>query len=467
MKMVRRSRHALATVILAAGLGKRMKSDIPKVLHRIFDRPIIQFVADSVKGLGAEDNIVVIGPHSEGIKEVLQGYPVRFVLQERPLGTGDALRKAIETLKGFDGTVLVLNGDTPLIETSLLKRFIKLHEKMKEDISIISFKVEGEHSYGRILREGDKVVGIIEDKDASSTQKEIREVNSGIYAIESRALSLLEDIKINKKKGEYYLTDVVGIGVDRGYKVGAHILGSEMELTGINTREELHNAGLYLRDRVVARLVDRGVSFIDESSVFIHPDVMIGKDTIIYPNVFIEGKSKIGKGCRIYPNARIVDSIIGNGVTIKDSTVIEESVIRDNSTIGPFAHLRPGSVIESSCKIGNFVEIKKSVIGKGTKASHLSYLGDAEIGSNANIGAGTITCNYDGREKHKTVIEDGAFIGSDTQLVAPVKIGKGAYVGAGSTITEDVPPRSLAISRVRQRNIRGWVIKRLKAKGSE
>lgn len=447
----------LATVILAAGLGKRMRSNTPKVLHTLFGKPIIQYVADSIKGLGSQDNIVVIGPHTEGIKDALKGYPVRFVIQERPLGTGDALKRASETLKDFDGTVLVLNGDTPLIGASLLRRFLKTHVKMEEDISLISFVAQGDHSYGRVLREGDKVLSIIEDKDATAKQKRIREVNSGIYAISSKALGLLDEIKINKKKGEYYLTDIVGIAVKRGYKVGAHNLGSETELTGINTRQELNRAFLYLKGRVLERLMDRGVSIIDKESIFIHPDVRIGRDTIIYPNVFIEGRSKIGKECKIYPNTRIVDSIIGDKVTIKDSTVIESSIIKNESVIGPFAHLRPGSVIGSSCKIGNFVEVKKSRIGSGTKASHLSYIGDADVGNNVNIGAGTITCNYDGKKKHKTIIDNNVFIGSDTQLIAPVRIGKGAYIGAGSTITEDVPPESLALSRVRQRNIKGWV----------
>lgn len=453
----------LATVILAAGLGKRMKSDIPKVLHHILGKPIIQYVVDSVKGLGSKNNIIiVIGSHTEGIKDTLAGYPVRFVMQEKPLGTGDALKRATALLQDFEGTVLVLNGDTPLVETSTLRRFIKMHDSKKDDISLISFIAEGMHSYGRIVREGGEVVSIVEDKDATAEQKKIREVNSGIYAIGQKVLNLLGEIRINKRKGEYYLTDIVGIAVKKGYRVGAYILGSEAELTGINTRRELCNACLYMRDRIIDSLMDKGVYVMDKNSVFIHPDVKIGRDTTIYPNVFIEGKTIIGKGCMIFPNTRLIDSRLGNGVTIKDSTVIESSVIKDNSTIGPFAHLRPGTVIGSSCKIGNFVEVKKSSIGKGTKASHLSYLGDAEIGSNVNIGAGTITCNYDGRKKYKTIIENGVFIGSDTQLVAPVRIGKGAYIGAGSTITEDVPDRSLALSRVRQRNIRGWVNKRRK-----
>lgn len=457
----------LATVILAAGLGTRMKSEVPKVLHRLLDKPMIQYVADSIIRLGAKDNIIVISPYTDGVRDVLDNYPVRFVLQERPLGTGDALKKAVEALYGFDGTILVLNGDTPLVDITLLRRFLKLHEKTGEDISLVSFIVDGKHSYGRIIRDGDRVVSIIEDKDASAEQKKIKEVNSGIYAIRSEVSGLLDEIRINKKKGEYYLTDIVGIAVKMGYRIGAHILGTETELTGINTRQDLHRACLYLRDRIVLNHMDRGVSIIDKDSVFIHPDVRIGRDTVIYPNVFIEGKSVIGRKCTIYPNTRIIDSVVGNDVIIRDSTLIEQSVIKDGAIIGPFAHLRPGSVIGRDCKIGNFVEIKKSVIGDRTKASHLSYLGDAEIGRDVNIGAGTITCNYDGKEKHKTVVDNGVFIGSDTQIVAPVKIGRRAYIGAGSTITEDVPSMSLALSRVRQRNIKGWVKRRLKDKKDE
>lgn len=459
-----KSSYSLATVFLAAGLGTRMKSSIPKVLHRIYDKPIIHYVVDSVRQLKPENNIAVIGHGSDEIRNALanhhKGHPVTFAVQKEPKGTGDAMKAAVKKLRGFSGTVLVLSGDTPLISTSTLQKFLKLHKQNKEDISIISFIAEGSHSYGRIIREGDKVKAIIEDRDASEEQKKIKEVNSGIYAMESNALKLLKEIKINKAKGEYYLTDIVDIAVKKGYKVGAHILGNETELTGINTREDLLKACHYLKERVLSGWMKNGVSFMDTTSIFIHPDAKIGMDTVIYPNVHIEGKTIIGKGCTIYPNTRIANSVIGNNVVIKDSTVIESSTINNNATIGPFAHIRPGSIIGPSSKIGNFVEIKKSVIGEGTKASHLSYLGDADIGKNVNIGAGTITCNYDGKKKHRTVIEDNVFVGSDTQLVAPVKVGKGAYVGAGSTITKNVPPLSLAVSRADQRHIEKWAIKR-------
>ncbi|MCL0107321.1 bifunctional UDP-N-acetylglucosamine diphosphorylase/glucosamine-1-phosphate N-acetyltransferase GlmU [Thermodesulfovibrionales bacterium] len=451
---------SLAVVILAAGLGTRMKSSTPKVLHKICERPIIQYVVDSIKPLKPGKIIVVVGPNSEGIKNALAGYSVVFAIQKNPLGTGNAFKVAAKELKRFKGTILVLSGDTPLISASTLQRLLDLHRQGGEDISINSFIGEGDHCYGRIIRNEGEVEAIIEDRDANEEQKKIKEVNGGIYAIKSHILNLLKEIKINKEKGEYYLVDIVGIAVNKSYRVAAHIIGSESELTGVNTRKDLYKVSRYLRDRVVERWLQDGVSFIDSASVFIHPEVKIGMDTVIYPNVYLEGETIIGDNCTIYPNTRIVSSEICNSVVIKDSTVIESSIIKDRAVIGPFAHIRAGSIIGSSSKIGNFVEIKKSVIGDGTKASHLSYLGDAEIGENVNIGAGSITCNYDGQEKHKTIIEEGAFIGSGTQLVAPVRVERGAYIGAGSTITEDVPSLSLAISRAEQRNVKNWAAKR-------
>ncbi|MDI6800498.1 MAG: bifunctional UDP-N-acetylglucosamine diphosphorylase/glucosamine-1-phosphate N-acetyltransferase GlmU [Thermodesulfovibrionales bacterium] len=454
----------VATVILAAGLGTRMKSSTPKVLHKICGKPVIQYVADAVLKLKSAHNIIVISPNAEDIEDALKKYNVTFSRQNEPKGTGDALKSAVRKLKGFDGTLLVLNGDTPLISPATLQNFLKLHRQNKNDLSLISFAMEGSHSYGRIIREGGRLKAIVEDKDADEEQKKIREVNSGIYAINSDLTGLLKEIIINNKKGEYYLTDIISIASKRGHKVGAYMLGNETELAGINSREELHKAGIYMRDRIVSKCMDNGVSFIDSSSVFISPDAKIGSDTIIYPNVHIEGRTVIGKNCIVYPNTRIISSKIGNNVVIKDSTVIEDSSVKDSAVIGPFAHIRPGSLIKASAKIGNFVEIKRSVIGECTKASHLTYIGDAEIGSNVNIGAGTITCNYDGNKKNKTTIENDVFIGSDSQIIAPVKIGRGAYIGAGSTITRDVPSMSLAVSRTEQKNIDSWAIKRQKSK---
>ena len=274
------------------------------------------------------------------------------------------------------------------------------------------------------------------------------------------ALALLKEIKINELKGEYYLTDIVGIAKEKGLKTDAFCIGSENEFIGINTREELERARNLMKGRIVNKWADRGVDFISRSSVFISSYTTIGPETVIYPDVHLEGMTKIGRGCTIYPNVRIKDSVIEDGAVVKDATLIEDSIIKRHASVGPFAHIRPGSSIGERARIGNFVEIKKTVIGAGAKASHLSYLGDAQIGKEVNIGAGTITCNYDGYKKHITVIDDDVFIGSDTQLIAPVKVGKGAFVGAGSTITRDVPANALAMSRVGQENIAGWATKR-------
>jgi bifunctional UDP-N-acetylglucosamine pyrophosphorylase/glucosamine-1-phosphate N-acetyltransferase len=441
-----------------------MKSSTPKVLHKICGKPIVMYVIDAVRQLKPENIIVVIGPpdteSSNEIQNALKKYSATFAVQREPKGTADALKSAVKHLKGFNGTMLVLNGDTPLITVESLQKFLRLHKQRQEDLSVMSFIAEGIHSYGRIIRENGKPTAIIEDKDADENQKNIKEVNSGIYAIESGLLNLLKDIKINAKKGEYYLTDILDMAVKKGFRAGAHALGNETELTGINTRQELCKAAHYLRDKTLNKLFHEGVSFIDSGSTFIHPDVKIGIDTVIYPNVHIEGNTIIGNNCVLFPGTRITDSIIENNVVIKDYTIVESSTISDKAAVGPFAHIRPGSLIGRSVKIGNFVEIKKSTIGEGTKASHLSYLGDAEIGKNVNIGAGTITCNYNGKKKHRTIIEDDVFVGSDTQLIAPVRVEKGAYIGAGSTITKNVPPGSLAISRTRQRNIEEWAVKK-------
>jgi bifunctional UDP-N-acetylglucosamine pyrophosphorylase/glucosamine-1-phosphate N-acetyltransferase len=450
----------LAAVTLAAGLSTRMKSATPKILHKILGKPIIQYVIESLARLSLEKSIVVIRAADDEIKNTLKSYSVIYAVQNEPKGTADALNAALLNLQGFSGIVLVVNGDTPLITSETLKELIELHQNNSEDISIITFTASGTHSYGRILRENGNVKAIVENRDANQEQKKITEANGGIYVFSSHMPTLLNEIKINESKGEYYLTDIVDLGVKKGYRVGAHNIASEEQLIGINTREDLHKALHYLKNTIAEKWLQNGVSILDKNTVFIHPDVEIGTDTIIYPNVHIEGRSLIGANCTIYPNTRIADSMLADGVVIKDSSVIESSEIKENTVVGPFAHIRPGCVIGPSSKIGNFVEIKKSVLGAGVKASHLSYLGDSEIGSNVNVGAGTITCNYDGKVKHKTIIQDEVFIGSDTQLVAPVKVGKGSYIGAGSTITKDVPPLSLAVSRAPQKNIRRGISKK-------
>jgi len=454
-----------ACIILAAGQGKRMRSSLPKVLHKVCGMPMLQSVIDAAKKLDPEHLVVVAGRHIDMFKGEISDPDIRFMLQKEPRGTGDALRSAVPALKGFRGEVVVLNGDTPLINPATIRRFLRMHRKGKADVSVLSFAAADPTGYGRIVRgEAERFVAIVEEKDADMRQKAVREVNSGVYALNMRALSLLDRISLNRRKGEYYLTDIVSLAMKRGLLAHAFLIGQEDEFMGVNTREELLRASEMLRQTVVRGLIARGVDIMDPASVFVHPHASVGKGTVIYPNVFIEGNTSVGRGVIIFPHVRISRSVVGDRAVIKDSTVIESSRIMSGANVGPFAHVRPGSEIGSGAKIGNFVELKKALIGKGAKASHLSYLGDTKIGSGVNIGAGTITCNYDGTNKHCTVIEDGVFIGSDTQLVAPVRVGKGAYVGAGSTITKDVPPGSLAVSRVEQRIIKNWAINRMTGK---
>lgn len=457
-------------VILAAGLGTRMKSKLPKVLHKLFDKPIIDYVIECAKSLNPANIFVVLNPslnevieHLNSLSSKLAAHSsqIKIVFQNEPKGTAHALTSALPDLKSE--RILILNGDTPLMKKETLLNFLKVFDEKAQDMAVLSFYPHRQHSYGRIIRnKSGEIEKIVEITEYNGTES--GEANSGVYLAKKEVLELVSLVKENPRKGEFYLTDIVEIAKAKGYKVDAYPLAEEDELIGINNREELSLAMKYLRDRVVKELMTQGVTFYDPGSVWISPSVTIGQDTIVYPNVFLEGDTKIGQNCIIYQGVRIRDSIIEDDVQIKDCTVIENSHIKSGSKIGPFAHLRPESIIGKDCRIGNFVEVKKSVIGDGTKAAHLSYLGDSEIGKNVNIGAGTITCNYDGKKKHKTIIEDDVFIGSDTQLVAPVKVGKGAYIGAGSTITKDVPSDALAVSRTPQKNIEGWAKKKREKK---
>lgn len=475
----------VACVILAAGQGTRMKSSLPKVLHKIWGRTMLDYVVAAAKKLAPEKIIVVAGRDMDLLKaslksqsiesefqksgpkksESMKSAPVSFVLQKEAKGTGHALLCARADLQNFKGDIVVLNGDAPLINPAGIKKFLRLHRTGKNSLSVLSFTTEKPFGYGRILRDkSGSVLSIIEEKDADKARKLICEVNSGVYAIKASALGLLDGIRLNKVKGEYYLTDIVAAAADNNLRPAAYCIGREEEFLGVNTRSELARAAGLMRRNIIGNLTDKGAHFIDCGSVYIGADVIVGKETTIYPNVCIEGRTKIGEGSTVYPNVRILDCKIGKGVVIKDSTVMEGSTVDDRAVVGPFAHIRPGSTIGSDAKVGNFVELKKTVMGKASKASHLSYLGDTSIGRSVNIGAGTITCNYDGILKNRTVIEDGVFVGSDSQLVAPVTVGKGAYIGAGSTITRDVPPGALAVSRTAQKNIDGWAAKKKKSR---
>jgi len=450
----------LSVVILAAGLGKRMHSHTPKVLHEALGKPLLQHVLDAVSALKPAKTIVVIGNGAQKVIEKIDNGNVQFVIQKKLLGTGNALSVAREKLRR--GPVLVLNGDGPLITTKTLKALLKRHVQNRNVLSFLTFIDDSMTGYGRIIRgESGQITAIKEDKHTTPAEKKrFRELNGGIYLMEREALQYLDRIRKNRSSGEYYITDIVSLVSSAGKKLDAYNCPQE-ESRGVNTRQELYEVSEIMRRECISKWMRKGVTFLDPETSVVHRSVTIGRDSVIYPNTYLEGKTSLGNKCVIYPGTRICDSSFGNEVIVKDSSLIEESRIRDGAVIGPFAHLRPHSVVGRNAKIGNFVELKKSTIGNGTKASHLSYLGDAEIGDNVNIGAGTITCNYDGINKFKTKIEPGVFVGSDTQLVAPVKIGKGAYIAAGATITQDVPPGALAISRPSQQNLANWVHSRI------
>jgi bifunctional UDP-N-acetylglucosamine pyrophosphorylase/glucosamine-1-phosphate N-acetyltransferase len=446
---------SLSVVILAAGLGKRMKSQTPKVLHEALGKPMVQHVIDAVKALKPAKTIVVIGNGAEEVRKRIDDSGLTFVLQKNLLGTGDALSTAKKELK--KGTVLVLNGDGPLITAKTLKNLLAKHKRNRNMLSFLSFIDDAMTGYGRVFRDDrGRVTGIVEDKHATADEKrKFNELNGGVYMMETKAVDYLSRIRKNASSGEYYLTDIVDMVSRAGGNLESYQCNSE-EIRGVNSRQELYEVSDILRRRIISQMMEKGVTFIDPHTTLVHTSVSIGRDTVLYPNTYIEGSTSIGKNCTIYPGSRICSSKLGNKVVIKDNTLVEDSRIFDGASVGPSAHLRPESIIGRDAKIGNFVEVKKCRIGEGTKASHLTYLGDADIGPGVNIGAGTITCNYDGKKKFKTVIESGVFIGSDSQLVAPVTIGKKAYVAAGSTVTKDVPAGSLAISRAEQKHLKGW-----------
>ena len=449
---------SLAVIVLAAGYGKRMKSDIPKLVHPVLGRPMLNYVLDAVETLGPKKTVVVVGHGAEYVKQVPDSKKIIFATQTRQLGTGHAARCASSALKNFKGDILVLNGDYPLITSNTLKKFIRSHNRKKADVSILTAIVEDPTGYGRIKRDlNGKVVSIVEEKDASRDEKFIDEINSGTYCVKSSFLwSALGKLNTKNRQKEYYLTDIVAQASKSSFIVNGVVVSDSDEVLGVNDRSELSFVESILKWRTNERLMHSGVTIIDPETTYISPVVKIGRDTTIYPNTFIYGSTQIGRNCVIGPSSWIEDSKLGSGITIKSSCYITNADIKKNVTLGPFAHIRPEAEIMDGAKIGNFVEIKKSKIGVGSKVPHLSYVGDATLGSGVNIGAGTITCNYDGFNKYRTVLEDDVFIGSDTMLVAPIKIGRGSTTGAGSTITKDVPKDSLALGRARQSVIKNW-----------
>jgi bifunctional UDP-N-acetylglucosamine pyrophosphorylase/glucosamine-1-phosphate N-acetyltransferase len=436
-----------------------MKSDLVKVLHPLLGVPMLSYPVElSLNGIKAERTVVVVGHQADKIKERFKDPRILFVLQKKQLGTGHAVMQAMPFFQSFDGTILILCGDVPLVKAETLRSFMDTFWKNGSVLSVLTAVVENPHGYGRILRSpAGWLEKIVEEKDASEDEKLIREINTGIFCVQAPYLvDGLKEIGQENAQGEYYLTDLVEIGRKRGLRCSAHMVADPAEVMGINTKADLAIAHEVLHQEKVRDLMLSGVTIIDPKTTYVDRAVEIGKDTVLYPNSILEGKTKIGERCVIESNTKISDSVLGNEVTIRPNSVITGSKIDDGASIGPFAHLRPLTEVKTKAKIGNFVEVKKSIIGKGTKANHLTYIGDSLIGEEVNIGAGTITCNYDGFEKHQTIIGDRVFVGSNVELVAPVKVGSRSSIGAGTTVTKDVPEGALAISRTRQKNIKGW-----------
>lgn len=441
-----------AIVVLAAGKGTRMKSDLVKVLHPLAGTPMLSFILNLARSLRPNRLVVVVGSQRDLVKQQFSAADVIFVDQEEQLGTGHAVSAASQALKGFQGTVLILCADVPLLTEGTVRKFLQSHEDSQATLSVLTTKLENPRGYGRVFRGEDKqLLRIVEDKDLRAEEETIREINTGIYCVEAGFLfSALSSLSDQNAQKEYYLTEIVEKASSQGKKAMAYVAEEPFEVMGINTRLDLAKANQYLRQKIAERHMLEGVTLMDPQTTYIDRQVEIGRDTTIYPNCYLLGKTSLGEGCVVEPGCKLTNTRVGNFVIIKASSVISESVIEDRVEVGPFAHLRPQTILREGSRIGNFVEVKKSVIGTGTKANHLSYIGDATLGKQVNVGAGTITCNYDGHKKHPTIIEDGVFVGSNTELIAPIKIGRNAVIGAGSTITKEVPPETLAVSRSKQ-----------------
>lgn len=458
----------LHVVILAAGKGTRMRSDIPKVLHPIAGLSLIERVLRIADALRPASTTVVVGHGAELVQAAVAGHrtpegqaPPATVVQREQLGTGHALLQAAPLLRDRSGTVVLLSGDVPLLRPATLGSLVGTHRDAEAACTVVTAAVERPFGYGRIVRSVGRITRIVEERDASNAQRAIKEINSGIYAFDLPGLfDALESIGRANAQGEYYLPDLVGIFRKRKRTVATWTVEHAEEIRGINSRSELAEVSIMVRQQKNEELMAAGVTLVDPATTYVDADVVVGPDTVIHPCVILEGATRIGGACEIHAGARIVNATIGDRVTVRNHTVITDSTVADGAVLGPFAHVRPGSDVGVEAHVGNFVELKKTSMGAGAKANHLAYLGDATIGAKSNIGAGTITCNYDGRKKHQTVVGEGAFVGSDSTLVAPVTIGDGAYVAAGSSITADVPAGALGIARARQENKEGWVKRR-------
>ncbi len=467
----------LGVIIMAAGLGKRMKSALAKVLHPVAGRPMVLYVVDIACRLADQGVAVVVGHQGTDVRKIVEGAggQVAVAEQTRQLGTGHAVLQARSLFVGEThrkpSRYLILNGDTPLLTEATVRELLAMHERQRAAVTLLTAVLDDASGYGRVLRRrrdewlhGDAdnaVQTIIEDKDASEDDRRVREINVGTYVVDGDFLfPALDKLDPRNAQGEYYLTDIVQMAVQQGRTVSAMRLRTLDEGLGINSRVQLAEAERVIRQRIRERWLEAGVTMRDPASTWIDADVTIGRDTVLYPNVTLEGRTVIGDEAVVHSGSRITDCTIGPRVEILDHCILRESQVEEDAHLGPFAHLRPGSIVRRKAKVGNFVEMKKTDLGEGSKANHLTYLGDAQIGTGVNIGAGTITCNYDGWKKFQTVIGDRVFIGSDAQLIAPVTIGSGAIIAAGTTVTEDVPADALVLSRVPQVTRQGWAARR-------
>jgi len=449
--------NGIAAVILAAGQGTRMKSELPKVLHPVAGRPMLGHVVQSAKAAGASPVVAVVGHGAERVKEQFEPGSLQFALQAEQLGTGHALMCAEADLKDFAGDLLLLCGDVPLLRAETLQALLAHHREQQSAVTILTARLDDPTGYGRIIRGPSGVERIVEEKDAKAVEKDVREINTGIYLFRApEVFSLLQQLDNTNAQGEYYLTDVVALARQAGQRVDALAVEDVREATGINDRRQLAFASAVMRERINDQHMLAGVTLVDPAVTYVDVDVKIGADTLLHPGVHLRGTTRIGRGCVLEPGVVVTDCHIGDGSHLKAGSVLAESEVGEECAIGPMAHLRPGTVLAGQNKLGNFVETKKAQIGLKSQASHLTYIGDATLGKNVNVGCGTITCNYDGVNKHQTTIEDDVFVGSDTQFVAPVHIGRGSLIGAGSTITKDVPADALALSRSEQKIVKGW-----------
>ncbi len=452
----------LKAIILAAGEGSRMKSKKPKVLHEILNKKMIDYVIDGAKSCGAAQLCVVVGHKAEEVKAAISGEGVSFALQAEQKGTGHAVMMAGEFIDQQQD-ILILYGDTPLIQGDTLEKLVKTHREENFSATVVSAIVENPEGYGRIIRDArGNFLKIVEHKDATADERKVKEINTGIYIFKGLALAAaLGGLNNHNTQGEYYLTDCLELILKAGGRVGAVTAAEEKEFFGVNSRVQLAEAAKLMRERINRRHMENGVTLADPENTYIDADVKIGVDTVILPGCVLEGKTEIGEDCKIGPNSRLTDMRMGNGVTFQSSTGME-SEIGDNTTVGPFAYIRPNCKIGQNVKIGDFVEVKNSTVGNGTKIPHLAYIGDTDAGQKVNFGCGSIMVNYDGEKKHRTVVEDHVFVGCNVNLVAPVTVKEGAYIAAGSTITKDVPEDVLAVARARQQVIAGWKNKKMK-----